>query len=106
MTRGIQEAGFTQPRDHSLAEPHKPLLFSLVINHIASSNENILQSLFDPSWPTGFKKLSNHFTAISSLMWDIVVPQFKIIGTRKKRKERKKIRVRDVSDREVSACSD
>ena len=36
-------------------------------------------------------------------MWDIVVPQFKIIGTRKKRKERKKIRVRDVSDREVSA---
>ena len=32
-----------------------------------------------------------------------MVPQFKIIGTRKKRKERKKIRVRDVSDREVSA---
>ena len=47
--------------------------------------------------------LSNHFTVTLSPIWNYVVPQFKIVGTRKKRKERKKIRVRDVSDREVSA---
>ena len=39
----------------------------------------------------------NHFNAIPNLVLKIVVPQFKIFG-RKKRKERKKIRVRDVSE--------